>query len=186
MLILGGAGSLGGVILGALVVNVSLEILRTPGHASWIFYLSLLALVLVWVRPWKWAAIVLGGTLAFGYAVYGIVSAVWPRGTEGDVPIGGLLGDWLDTWMIHPSNPQMIANYAYVVLVFAVLGLTLIAGWKRWLAMIPTLYLSAFVWDNRLVMEPSITRLILIGVILIVLMNLRPQGLLGTARVEIV
>src|SRR5262249_49127124 len=79
-----------------------------------------------------------------------------------------------------------IANYAYVVLVFAVLGLTLIAGWKRWLAMIPTLYLSAFVWDNRLVMEPSITRLILIGVILIVLMNLRPQGLLGTQRVDIV
>ena len=30
MLILGGAGSLGGVILGALVVNVSLEVLRTP------------------------------------------------------------------------------------------------------------------------------------------------------------
>jgi branched-chain amino acid transport system permease protein len=186
MLILGGAGSLGGVILGALVVNVSLEILRTPGHASWIFYLSLLALILLWVRPWRWCAIVLGGTLAFGYAVYGIVSAVWPRGTEGDVPIGGLLGDWLDTWVIHPSNPQTIANYAYVVLVLAVLALTLLEGWRRWLLMIPTLYLAAFVWDNRLVVEPSITRLILIGVILIVLMNLRPQGLLGTARVEIV
>ena len=36
MLILGGAGSLGGVILGALVVNVSLEALRTPNHATWI------------------------------------------------------------------------------------------------------------------------------------------------------
>ena len=45
---------------------------------------------------------------------------------------------------------------------------------------------AAFVWENRLVVEPSITRLILIGVILIVLMNMRPQGLLGTARVEIV
>ena len=39
---------------------------------------------------------------------------------------------------------------------------------------------AAFVWENRLVVEPSITRLILIGVILIVLMNARPQGLLGT------
>jgi ABC-type branched-subunit amino acid transport system permease subunit len=51
--------------------------------------------------------------------------------------------------------------------------------------MIPTLYLACFTWVNRLVVEPSITRLILIGVILIVLMNARPQGLLGAARVEI-
>jgi ABC-type branched-subunit amino acid transport system permease subunit len=50
----------------------------------------------------------------------------------------------------------------------------------------PTLCLAAFVWENRLVVEPSITRLILLGVILIVLMNARPQGLLGSARVEIV
>ena len=34
--------------------------------------------------------------------------------------------------------------------------------------------------------EPSVTRLLLIGAILIVLMNARPQGLLGTSRVEIV
>jgi ABC-type branched-subunit amino acid transport system permease subunit len=56
----------------------------------------------------------------------------------------------------------------------------------RWVVLIPTLYLASFVWENRLVAEPSITRLILIGVILIVLMNLRPQGLRGAARVEIV
>ena len=56
--------------------------------------------------------------------------------------------------------------------------------WRK-LALIPTLYLTAFVWDTRLAAEPSITRLILIGVILIVLMNARPQGLVGTARVEI-
>jgi ABC-type branched-subunit amino acid transport system permease subunit len=61
----------------------------------------------------------------------------------------------------------------------------MLRGVVRWIALVPTLYLAAFVWDNRLVVEPSITRLILIGVILIVLMNARPQGLLGTARVEI-
>ena len=49
----------------------------------------------------------------------------------------------------------------------------------------PTLYLSVFVWDARLAFEPSITRLIMIGVILIVLMNARPQGLVGANRVEI-
>ena len=80
----------------------------------------------------------------------------------------------------------MIANVCFVLLILAILLLTIVQGWWRWLALIPTLYLAAFVWDNRLVVEPSVTRLILIGVILIVLMNARPQGLLGTSRVEIV
>ena len=61
----------------------------------------------------------------------------------------------------------------------AILWLTTLHGSAQKLAMIPTLYLTAFVWENRLVVEPSVTRLILIGVILIVLMNARPQGLFG-------
>jgi ABC-type branched-subunit amino acid transport system permease subunit len=56
----------------------------------------------------------------------------------------------------------------------------------RNLLLIPALYLGAFVWNTRLAAEPSVTRLILIGVILIVLMNVRPQGLVGARRVEIV
>ena len=50
----------------------------------------------------------------------------------------------------------------------------------------PTLYLAAFVWENRLVFEPNVTRILLLGALLVVLMSWRPQGLLGTARVEIV
>jgi branched-chain amino acid transport system permease protein len=186
ILILGGAGSLGGVILGALVVNVSLEVLRTPGHASWIFYIVLAATLIAKVRPWRWFAVVFAGTLGFGYAVHAIVSSTWPRGVHGEVLVGGWLGSWLRDWVVHPSTPRTIGNVAFILLVLAVLALTLMHGWQRLVAMIPTLYLAAFVWDNRLVVEPSITRLILIGVILIVLMNARPQGLLGTSRVEIV
>jgi len=37
-----------------------------------------------------------------------------------------------------------------------------------------------------LVEQPAVTRLILFGGLLIALMQARPQGLLGTARVEIV
>jgi ABC-type branched-subunit amino acid transport system permease subunit len=186
ILILGGAGSLGGVILGALVVNVSLEVLRTPGHATWIFYLVIAATLVAKVRPWRWFAVVAGGTVAFGYAAHAIVSAAWPRGVAGSAAIGGSLGDGLNGWALHPSNPMFIGNLAFVGLVFAILGLTLLQGAWRWIALVPTLYLASFVWENRLVVEPSITRLILIGVILIVLMNARPQGLLGTSRVEIV
>ena len=70
MLILGGAGSLGGVILGAFVVNVSLEALRTPGHATWIFYIVILATLIAKVRPWKWLFIVVGGTIGLGYRAH--------------------------------------------------------------------------------------------------------------------
>jgi ABC-type branched-subunit amino acid transport system permease subunit len=42
------------------------------------------------------------------------------------------------------------------------------------------------VWEARLAVEPSVTRQILVGAILIVMMNARPQGLLGTRRVEVV
>jgi branched-chain amino acid transport system permease protein len=185
MLILGGAGSLGGVIIGAFVVNVSLEALRTPGHATWIFFIVILATLIAKVRPWKWLFIVVGGTIGLGYLLTAIANEWFPRWTAGPPTISGWLGTWLDQWVLHPSNPTQIGNIAFILLVFAVLGLTLLHGWKLWLAMIPTLYLACFTWINRLVVEPSITRLILIGVILIVLMNARPQGLLGTARVEI-
>ncbi len=50
----------------------------------------------------------------------------------------------------------------------------------------PTIYLAACVWEARLAAEPSVTRQILIGAILIVMMNARPQGLLGSRRVEVV
>jgi ABC-type branched-subunit amino acid transport system permease subunit len=51
---------------------------------------------------------------------------------------------------------------------------------------VPVLYLAAFVWENLLIQEVAgATPLILLGAVLIVLMNARPQGLFGTARVEI-
>ena len=40
-------------------------------------------------------------------------------------------------------------------------------------------------WETRLVTELSVTRILLLGALLIVLMSWRPQGLLGTARVGI-
>jgi branched-chain amino acid transport system permease protein len=186
VLILGGAGSIGGVILGAIVVNVSLEVLRNPNNASWLFYVILAATLIARLRPWRVFAVVVGGTVALGFVVHAIVSAAWPDGVAGGPTVGGALGSGLDGWVIHPLDARTIGNVVFVLLICAVLGLTMVEGWARWLGMIPTLYAAAFVWDNRLAVEPSVTRLILIGVILIVLMNARPQGLLGTARVEIV
>ena len=57
-------------------------------------------------------------------------------------------------------------------------------GWRT-ILLVPTMYLAAFVWETRLVTEPSITRQLMIGAILIVMMIARPQGLLGQRRVEV-
>ena len=80
---------------------------------------------------------------------------------------------------------RVVGNWAFVALVALVLLLTTVRPVIRNLLLIPTLYLGAFVWNTRLAAEPSITRLILIGVILIVLMNVRPQGWSALERVEI-
>jgi ABC-type branched-subunit amino acid transport system permease subunit len=51
---------------------------------------------------------------------------------------------------------------------------------------VPTLYLLILVWETRLSQEPSVTRLLFVGVLLIALMIYRPNGILGQRRVEVV
>src|SRR6266542_5566300 len=51
MVILGGAGSIGGVVIGAVTIGVTLEILRDADWGRVIFYVLLLSVVFVIVRP---------------------------------------------------------------------------------------------------------------------------------------
>jgi ABC-type branched-subunit amino acid transport system permease subunit len=64
------------------------------------------------------------------------------------------------------------------------IALVQVKGRWRTILLVPTLYLAACVWEARLAVEYSITRQLMIGAILIVMMNARPQGLLGQRRVE--
>ena len=184
MVILGGAGSLGGMILGAIVVNVSLEVLRTPNHATWVFFTLIIATLLAKLRPWKVLAAVFFGTIAFGFAAYAVITAIWPTANDGTGAVTGELGRALEHWVPIPADPTKAGNWGFVALVVLILVLTTLKPFWRNIVLVPTLYLSVFVWDARLAFEPSITRLIMIGVILIVLMNARPQGLVGATRVE--
>ncbi len=198
MVILGGAGSLGGVVFGAVVVNVLLEVLRTPDHARWVFYVAALAGLVAKLRPWRVLASVLGGLVVFGVVVNAVVGAVWPRGTAGPLYVGpsgftthGFLASVLRHWLVLPKNTYeipnyQIGNYAFVVLIGLVLALTVVQGWRRFVLLVPALWGAAFVWENCLVEQAATTRLLLLGVILIVLMATRPAGLFGEQRVEIV
>jgi len=188
IVILGGTGSLVGVVLGAVVINVTYEALSpsTPSTGRWIFYLALVIAILARIRPWPKLAVVVGGTAAFGFAVHAIAGAVSSSATAGPVTEGGSLTGFIKHWVIIPEHPGSAAKYAYVGLVVAVVALTRLSGWSRAIALIPVLYLTAFVWENLMIEQPAVARLIIFGALLIAIMQVRPQGLLGTSRVEIV
>ena len=198
MVILGGAGSLPGVISGAILINVLLEVLRDPDHARWVFYVLVFGFLVAKIRPWRVLGAVLGGLVAFGLVVHAIVGAVWPRGTAGPISTGifeftthGWLATILRHWLVLPKGTYEVANYqignvAFVTLVVLVLALTVVQGWWRYVLLVPTIWIAAFVWETRLIEESPTTRPLLLGVILIVLMAVRPQGLFGTPRVEVV
>ena len=75
---------------------------------------------------------------------------------------------------------------SYIGVIAVALVVSLLSGWKRYAALVPTLYLLAFVWENVMLAKPEPARYIVLGLILIALMILRPNGLLGERRVEIV
>jgi len=204
VLILGGAGSLFGVVLGAIAVNVFQEVLRggetgSFDHARWIFYFAILMILFAKLRPWRRLGAVLAGTAVFGIVLHEIVAAAWPRGVHGMIALdattfgtGGWLGWTIRHWLVLPANTYDAQNYTFFnymlcLLIGLVLALTVLRGWKRHLLLVPTIWLAGFVWETRLVEDaPGPTRLLLLGATLIVVMTARPQGLLGKPRVEIV
>ena len=190
VVILGGMGSLAGVVIGAIVINVAFEFLNPAAdqleQARWLFYGVILVTLALKLHPWPRLAAALAGTAAFGFLVHEVVESAWPSGTGGEVVDAGFLGDAIASWVVVASDPGTLGDYAYLALVVAVVLVSRVRGWWRTLAVVPTLYLVAVVWENLLVHEPAVTRLILFGVLLIALMIARPQGLLGTPRVEVV
>ena len=184
-LILGGAGSIGGAILGGLLLSVMLDgFLRSPTEAGYLFYGVILLTLVVKMRPWRKLAAVLGATVVLGFVVHGIVAAFSKSAVAGGN--SGWIAHLMRHWAIVPANPTTVGNIGFVVLLCLCVTLVQVKGRTRTLLLVPTLYLAACVWEGVLVQQPSITRQLLIGAILIVMMNARPQGLLGSRRVEVV
>jgi ABC-type branched-subunit amino acid transport system permease subunit len=192
-LILGGAGSITGAIVGALVVEITLDgFLRSTSEAGYIFYGLILLTLIVKLRPWRRLGAVLSAVVAFGFAVHAIVQAISASAVAGGPQSTGFIHDVLANWVIVPATnqagvvPPGFGNVGFVVLIVLLIAMVRMrrALWRT-ILMVPTVYLAACVWESRLITEPSITRLILLGAILIVVMNARPQGLLGTRRIEV-
>jgi branched-chain amino acid transport system permease protein len=185
-LVLGGVGSISGAVLGGIVVTAGQQMVSSPTDAAYLFYgLILLGLVLK-VRPWRVLGLVIASTAILGVALHAIVGAISPSATAGSPGSGGWIGNLVSHWVIVPKDATSYGNVLYIatiVLVFAVANVR--DRWRPYL-LVPTIYVAACCWESRLIVNPAITAQILIGAILIGTMSLRPQGLLGTLRVEVV
>ena len=184
-LILGGAGSIAGACLGALVVMVIYDgLLRSPAESGYLFYGLILLTLLAKLRPWRRLAGVLAATVALGLAAHAIAKAISASAVAGGPQSGGWIADALRDWVIVPAKAQPAGNWGFVVLVCVLITLVQVSSRWRTILLPPTLFLASFVWETTLVVQPSVTRQLMIGAILIVMMNARPQGLLGQRRVE--
>jgi branched-chain amino acid transport system permease protein len=189
IVILGGIGSITGVVLGAIVINVSFQFLapeNPQSNARVLFIAVLLLLIVLGVRQWWLAATVVGAVVALGFVTQAVVAAVAPTWTGGTVVEGGRLSGVIEDWVVIPSGHGNFGNVAYAALVVGVLVFTRLRGWARTVALVPMVYLAMVVWETSFVEQPAVARWILFGALLVGLMTVRPQGLLGTPRVEIV
>ena len=184
-LILGGAGSIAGAAVGALVVMIIYDgLLRSPTDSGYLFYGLILLTLVVKLRPWRRLAAVLAATAALGFATHAIARAISASAVAGGPQSTGWLGDALRNWVIVPANSTVLGKWGYVLLVCLLIALVQVKGRWRTILLVPTLCLASFVWETVLSAQPSVTRQIMIGAILIVMMIARPQGLLGSRRVE--
>jgi branched-chain amino acid transport system permease protein len=186
MLILGGAGSQAGAVLGAVLVYVFLEALRDEDVSGWVFYLCIALALVALLRPYWVAAAVLGATVVFGFAVHVVAGAIDDTWTTAASDEADWLSRLLDAWVANPESLGSVKSISYIGLVALLLFVTTLRGLRRYVVLVPTLYLAAFVWENVLSREPATTRFILMGALLVGVMVTRPSGILGERRVEVV
>jgi branched-chain amino acid transport system permease protein len=189
VVILGGAGSLAGMVVGAIVIIASNQVLdstSSPTLQRVLFYLVLIAAVLLTMKTWPKRLAALAGAAAFGLVVREVVGTLWTNGTKGQVTSGGFLTDVIEHWVLIPENPHRVAVWGYLLLIACIVVLVQLKGWWRIMVLVPTLTLTAFVWENLLIVNPAVTRSVLFGVLLIAVMTVRPEGLFGQAKVEVV
>lgn len=198
VVVLGGIGSLPGVVLGAVVIGGGMELLRNTTVAGLIFYAVILLILWNTLKPrWKFPAL-LGATIAAGFLISMLAGLFAPPdtgeagifayfGVPNALATDSLLAGPIRWWLVIPDQFRTLGNWGYVGMIAGVLAVSRFQHeWVRFGLLIPTLYCAVLAWELRLSQETSVTRLIFVGLMLVVLMIYRPSGLLGTRRVEIV
>ena len=183
--ILGGSGSIPGSILGAFVMSVLPEILRVQNYSEMLFLAVLILTVAALTKSWKKFALNLGLIVLIGALIKVATSALSLSTTPTATWAVGPVSKALQYWLFMPSNRLVWGNIAFVTLI-ALVAYYSIAQQRIKFFLLPIIsFIAIFVWEVRLVIEPNTTRQLIIGMMLVVLMIVRPQGFLGKTRVEV-
>jgi branched-chain amino acid transport system permease protein len=183
--ILGGSGSLAGALIGAIIMTILPELLRVPNYGTILFFVALLLAFYVLSKKFSRFLIYVVSIILIGFAFQSAIKAIGVTQANAEDWVVGFTGDLLKNWLFVPENRILWGNVAFILL------LTLIAFfsiakpiWKQ--VLLPFIGFTAiFLWEVRLIADVSTTRQLIIGAMLVVLMILRPQGLFGQTRVEI-
>ena len=100
-LILGGLGSVPGLIIGAIVMVVLPEILRFPDYSNYLFLATVLIGSIVLVKSWKLVVAVFAATIAVGFVANAIFLVAGVPYLPIDEWIEGPLAPILGTWIFH-------------------------------------------------------------------------------------
>ncbi len=112
-LILGGAGSMAGAVLGAVVVEVMLDgFLRSTTEAGYFFYGLILLTLVVKLRPWRRLAAVLGATIVLGFVLHAIVEAISASALAGAPRSTGWIASALHDAGYRWDQPAYSLSYA--------------------------------------------------------------------------
>jgi branched-chain amino acid transport system permease protein len=185
-LVLGGVGGIAGAVLGGIVVTVVENLLQSPTDSSYLFY-GLILLTILWrVRPWQKLVAMLAAIVGFGVALRAIVGAISHAAIAGPAGSVGWIGTVMRHYVIVPTGSITYGNVLFAVLICALILVVRLRGIRQFLLVVPMVYAAACCWESRLIVDTGITAQIVLGGILVVMMAVRPNGLLGTRRVEIV
>ncbi len=183
--ILGGSGSIPGSIIGASIMSVLPELLRVQNYSEMLFLAVLLITLRVLSKSWRNFGINVGAIIILGFLVKVLFSWIkitqTPTKNWAIAPVSKLLQHWL----FIPENRLLWGNCAFVA-VIALIAYYSIARDSLKPFLLPLIaYVAIFLWEDRLVADPNTTRQLMVGMMLVVLMIIRPQGFLGKARVEV-
>ena len=96
---------------------------------------------------------------------------------QGQVTSGGFLDGRDQALGADPGATRTgVAVWGYLLLIACIVVLVQLKGWWRIVVLVPTLYLTAFVWENLLHRAArAVTRSVLFGVLLIAVMTIRAR-----------
>lgn len=188
MVVLGGIGRLEGAILGALIFAVLPEALRSITLAGHLFYGSLLLGLLVTIRPWSRLGWVLGGTILGGAMLKLVINALAPGYDSGYPPSGSYLNMVVQSWLVIPGDYVSVGKALTCTAFLMVLAAILLRRSAIYQSIVLgiCIYSAAFAWETTLGPNPSATRILVVGLTLVVLMIVRPQGLMGKPEAKVI